>query len=192
MFYPTWTVPQSIIEHEHLDQKIAARPTWASRLGYTVKTLGDGSISIVQQPGPMNSLGDMKIDMPNPHAIYLHDTNQRYLFAHKVRAFSHGCVRTEKAAELGMMMAILSKSITQDRAAEIYKAKKNTRVPIAGSFPVYIAYFTMGVDGTGQLASFDDLYNHDAAVLASFAAPRVAHTTQRTSNQEVIVAPDPL
>jgi murein L,D-transpeptidase YcbB/YkuD len=192
VFYPTWTVPQSIIEHDHLAQKIAARPTWAAREGYTVKTLGDGSISIVQQPGPLNSLGDMKIDMPNPHAIYLHDTNARYLFARKTRAFSHGCVRTENAAVLGMTMAILSKSVTQDRALEIYKAKKNTRVPINGSFPVYIAYFTMGTDITGQLTSFDDLYNHDAAVLASFAAPREAHTTQRTSDQEVIVAPDPL
>ena len=34
----------------------------------------DGSITVVQQPGPGNSLGLMKIDIPNPHAIYFHDT----------------------------------------------------------------------------------------------------------------------
>ena len=192
VFYPTWTVPQSIIEHEHLADKIAAKPAWAAAKGYKVNTLGDGSISIVQQPGTKNSLGEMKIDMPNPHAIYMHDTDARYLFARPVRAFSHGCVRVEKAVELGMTMAILSKSLTQDRALAIYNSHKNTRVPMAQSFPAYITYFTVGVDVNGHLTRFNDLYDRDAAVLTSFAAPREAHTTQRTSDQEVIVAPDPL
>ena len=192
VFYPTWTVPQSIIEHEHLAEKIAAKPAWAAAKGYKVTTLGDGSVSIVQQPGTKNSLGEMKIDMPNPHAIYFHDTDARYLFAHPVRAFSHGCVRVEKAVELGMTMAILSKSRTQDQALAIYNAHKNTRVPMAQSFPAYITYFTVGVDVNGQLTRFTDLYGRDPAVLASFAAPRALHTTQRSSDSEVIVAPDPL
>ncbi len=192
VFYPTWTVPQSIIEHEHLADKIAAKPAWAASHGYTVKTLGDGSISIVQQPGTNNSLGEMKIDMPNPHAIYMHDTDARYLFARPVRAFSHGCVRVEKAVELGMIMAIASKSLTAQQAEAIYRLHKNTRVPMAQSFPAYITYFTVAVDVNGQLTRFTDLYARDPAVLASFANPRALHTTQRTSDQEVIVAADPL
>ena len=192
VFYPTWTVPQSIIEHEHLADKIAAKPAWAASHGYTVKTLGDGSISIVQQPGTNNSLGEMKIDMPNPHAIYMHDTDARYLFARPVRAFSHGCVRVDKAVEVGMTMAILSKSLTQDQALAVYKSHKNTRVPMAQSVPAYITYFTVGVDVNGQLTRFNDLYGRDSQVLASLAAPRALHTNQRSSDQEVIVASDPL
>ena len=192
VFYPTWTVPQSIIEHEHLDDKIAAKPAWAAAQGYTVTRLGDGSVTIVQQPGAKNSLGEMKIDMPNPHAIYMHDTNTRYLFDRPVRAFSHGCVRVEKAVELGMTMAILSKSRTVEQTLAIYNGHKNTRVPMAQTFPAYITYFTVAVDVNGQLTRFTDLYNRDPAVLASFAGPRALHTNQRTSDSEVIVAADPL
>ena len=134
----------------------------------------------------------MKIDMPNPHAIYMHDTDARYLFARPVRAFSHGCVRVDKAVEVGMTMAILSKSLTQDQALAVYKSHKNTRVPMAQSVPAYITYFTVGVDVNGQLTRFNDLYDRDSQVLASLAAPRALHTNQRSSDQEVIVASDPL
>ena len=192
VFYPTWTVPQSIIEHEGLAKKIAANPAWAAKQGFKVTTGGDGSISIVQQPGPMNSLGEMKIDMPNPHAIYLHDTDARYLFARPVRAFSHGCVRTQNAVELGMTIAIITNSLSQDKAGFLHQEHKNIRVPLASSFPAYITYFTFGTGLDGQLTQFTDLYGRDAPVLASFAAPRQLHTTQRTSDEEVIVAADPL
>ena len=192
VFYPTWTVPQSIIEHEGLAKKIAANPAWAARQNFKVTTGSDGSISIVQQPGPMNSLGEMKIDMPNPHAIYLHDTDARYLFARPVRAFSHGCVRTQNAVELGMTIAIITNSLSQDKAGFLHQEHKNIRVPLASSFPAYITYFTFGTGLDGQLTQFTDLYGRDAPVLASFAAPRQLHTTQRTSDEEVIVAADPL
>ena len=192
VFYPTWTVPQSIIEHDHYAEKYAANPNWAVKNNFKVTRQADGSLSFVQQPGTKNSLGEMKIDMPNPHAIYLHDTDARYLFARPARAFSHGCVRVEKAVELGMTIALISKSITQDKAEAIYRTHKNTRVPITTDFPVYIAYFTLGTDEHGQLTRFADLYNHDPAVIASFAAPRALHTTQRTSGSEVIKAEDPL
>ena len=35
--------------------------------------------------------------MPNPHAIYLHDTPSKALFNADIRAFSHGCIRMKNA-----------------------------------------------------------------------------------------------
>ncbi|MFN9578475.1 MAG: L,D-transpeptidase family protein, partial [Novosphingobium sp.] len=64
-------------------------------------------IYVVQQPGPNNALGLMKLDMPNEHAIFLHDTPNRNLFNLAQRALSHGCVRTERATELAITRAIL-------------------------------------------------------------------------------------
>ena len=94
----------------------------------------------------------MKIDMPNPHAIYLHDTPSRGLFNSVNRAYSHGCVRTERAQELGMTMAILGADLTPEQGVEHALSGKYTKVPMTKTFPVYITYFTMAQDITGKLA----------------------------------------
>jgi murein L,D-transpeptidase YcbB/YkuD len=149
-------------------------------------------LTVVQQPGPSNSLGLMKIDMPNPHAIYLHDTPNRNLFNAVNRAFSHGCVRTERAQELGMTMAILGADLTPDKAIELADSGKYNKVQMTKTFPVYITYFTMGQDITGKLTTFADIYQRDASVLASFNRPRALKTTQRSSNEAIIKLDNPL
>ena len=149
-------------------------------------------IVVVQQPGPNNALGLVKIDMPNPHAIYMHDTPNRNLFNAPVRAFSHGCLRTEDAMRLGITMAILGAGITPEQAVEHSQSGKYTKVTMTRHFPVYITYFTMGRDVNGTLASFNDIYERDAPLLASFAKPREMKTDQRTSNEEVIELDNPL
>ncbi len=192
VFNPTWTVPQSIVVGEGLGAKLIGDPASALRQGYAVKRLGDGSISVVQQPGPKNSLGLMKIDMPNPHAIYLHDTPSRGLFNSPTRAFSHGCIRTDKAVELGMIMAMLGTDITPEEAAKKSLAGKYARVVLTKSFPVYLTYFTFGRNVEGNLTKFRDIYTRDASALASFTAPRIAHSQQRSKKEEIIKLDNPL
>src|SRR3712207_326687 len=46
-----------------------------------------------QDPGEINSLGQIRIDMPNKHAVYMHDTPTKRLFAQDARFHSSGCVR---------------------------------------------------------------------------------------------------
>lgn len=192
IFNPTWTVPQSIVKGEGLGAKLLANPGSAERQGYKVTKGADGFVNVVQQPGPGNSLGLMKLDMPNQHAIFIHDTPNRNLFNQDNRALSHGCVRTERAQELGMTMAILGADIDKDAVAQISRSGDYTRVPMTKTFPVYIVYFTYARDVNGELRPFNDLYGRDPAVLKSFSEPRVEHSGQRHSTQEVIVAQDPL
>lgn len=188
VFNPTWTVPQSIIQNENLGEKLMAHP----RAGYKVTRSESGTYTVVQQPGDNNSLGRMKIDMPNPHAIYLHDTPAKALFNTTVRAYSHGCIRTEDALKLGMTIAMVRGGMTADEASELYHSLKYKRVVMKEATPVYITYTTMGLNVNGQMTTYKDIYGRDGAVLTSLHAPRVLHTTQRTSTQEVIVADDPL
>ena len=61
---------------------------------------GDSKILVRQQPGPANSLGRFKFDLPNSDGIYLHDTPKKELFAQDDRNLSHGCVRLEDAQKL--------------------------------------------------------------------------------------------
>ena len=192
VFNPTWTVPQSIVMGEGLGPRLLANPRSAAAQGYKATKGPDGFITVVQQPGPNNALGLMKIDMPNPHAIYLHDTPSRNLFNNVDRAYSHGCIRTERAVELGITMAILGAGMDPAEGAALSDAGKYQRVVMTRTFPVYITYFTMAQDITGKLSRFKDLYGRDGAVLESFAKPREAKTTQRTSDEPVIQLDNPL
>ncbi|MFI4982045.1 MAG: L,D-transpeptidase family protein, partial [Nevskiales bacterium] len=81
-FNPWWYVPPSII-----------RSGGVGKLSYV--HLPGGAVK--QPPGPRNALGKMKIEMPNPYSVYMHDTPARGLFTQAYRAYSHGCVRVGDA-----------------------------------------------------------------------------------------------
>lgn len=187
VFNPTWTVPQSIVKGEGLGAKVLSNPAWARANGYTATEGANGWITVVQQPGPGNSLGRMKLDMPNPHAIFIHDTPAKSLFGQDMRALSHGCIRTEHADELAITMAIVGKGASRDEAVEIAASGKYTKVPLERKWPVYITYFTMGTDVDGRMKTFGDIYDRDAPVLASFDAQRVGNRARVTSEEAVAI-----
>jgi len=192
IFNPTWTVPQSIVKGEGLGARLIGNPARAKIEGYAVTKGADGTITVVQQPGPTNSLGLVKLDMPNPHAIFLHDTPSRNLFNQDFRALSHGCVRTDRAKELAIALAIIGGGKTADEAAEISDSGKYTKVPMASrQMPVYIGYFTMATSIDGLMRSFTDIYGRDTPVIASFTAPRQVKTNQRMIDEKVVAISDP-
>lgn len=150
-FNPWWNVPQSII------------PELGRMHGYQV-TRRDGRLVVRQPPGPRNALGRVKIEMPNAHAIYLHDTPAQALFGRDVRAFSHGCIRTEKVRDFAA--ALLAPAGQWDRAAidAAIETGKTNLVELAEPVPIYIAYFTAAVTGDGEVVSYPDLYGRDPPV----------------------------
>lgn len=197
IYNPTWTVPQSIVKGEGLGAKVLGNPGWARAAGYKATKGENGWITVVQQPGPQNSLGLMKLDMPNEHAIFLHDTPARNLFAQENRALSHGCVRVENAREVAMTMSMLGNMKTKDdipaiqqEVATITASGKYTRYPLANQWPVYLTYFTMASDVDGKMTSFADIYGRDAPVLASFAKPRQQNRARQTDEEVVEIVDD--
>ena len=192
IFNPTWTVPQSIVKGEGLGAQLLGNPARAARQGYKVTKGADGFVTVVQQPGKGNSLGLMKLDMPNPHAIFVHDTPAKALFAAPNRAFSHGCIRAERASELGMLMAMLGGGLTREEGVAHTLSGVYTKVPMTKTFPIYITYFTMARDVSGSMRKFADIYGRDAPVLAAFIKPRTLHTDQRTTSEKVVEIVDDL
>jgi L,D-transpeptidase YcbB len=190
VFNPTWTVPQSIVKGEGLGARVLANPAWGRRNGYVATRGANGFINVVQQPGPGNSLGQMKLEMPNPHAIFFHDTPSRHLFANDFRALSHGCVRTERALELAITMAILGKGATKDEAKALSSSGKYTKVMLEKQWPAYITYFTMASDINGEMATFKDIYNRDAPVLASLDKPRMRNRTNVVDDEVIVIEDD--
>ncbi len=186
IFNPTWTVPQSIVVGEGLGARVMGNPSYARNNGYKAYKTEAGMTVVVQQPGPGNSLGLMKLDMPNPHAIFLHDTPSKSLFNNDNRALSHGCIRTENAMKLAMIMAKGLGGLSSEEAVEIANSREYTRVPLTKELPVYITYFTMARDIDGQMRSFDDIYGRDEPVLASMAAARVPKTGQHKTDEPIV------
>jgi murein L,D-transpeptidase YcbB/YkuD len=59
---------------------------------------------VVQRPSPDNALGQAKFIFPNPHFVFLHDTNHREHFDDQVRTFSSGCIRIEYPMEFARLV----------------------------------------------------------------------------------------
>ncbi len=162
---PWWEVPQSIVA-ESVGRLVRTRPAFAKAQGYVATAATDGR-RIRQAPGPANALGQLKLTMPNPFSVYIHDTPAKSLFDKAVRAFSHGCIRTDRVADLAE--SLLHGSAGWDRQAidTAIASRRTASVELARPLPIYIAYFTAATDDLGQVVQFDDIYRRDGPVIAA-------------------------
>ncbi|KAF0171517.1 MAG: hypothetical protein FD160_3694, partial [Caulobacteraceae bacterium] len=179
---PTWTPPSKIVREELLP-RFRRDPDAAAREGFDAL---DASGNIVphasvdwnarpfpyvlrQRAGAGNALGRVRFDLPNPFAIYLHDTPNRGAFAQADRARSHGCIRV--ADPVGMAESLFGNPAwSRDAINQTIDAGATQRVPLAVATPVYILYLTVNVDETGAVVYADDIYRRDARVLRALDA----------------------
>ncbi len=176
--YPYWNVPRKI-SLEEIIVKAQKDSTYFNRNNYELLTYRKDTVDmstidwnkmnddtftylIRQKGGGYNSLGYVKFIFPNKYAIYLHDTPSKSLFKRELRAFSHGCVRVEKA--LSMASYILksdSNEYTPDSMYAYIKKRKEKSIKLNTTIPVYIYYFTVKGKENGELIFYDDLYGTD-------------------------------
>jgi murein L,D-transpeptidase YcbB/YkuD len=157
---PWWDVPGSIVA-ESVGRLVRTNPAGARAKGYV---WGGGGIR--QAPGPGNSLGQMKLVMPNPFTVYIHDTPSKPLFDESVRAFSHGCIRTQDPFGLAERLLAGVPGWDQARIGRVVASRVSTKVDLAQPVPVYVAYFTAATDGSGAVKLHPDIYGRDKAVVA--------------------------
>ena len=156
---PYWNVPDSIIKKEMLP-KLANDPNYLHRLGYEV-VYKRGRMIVRQPPGERNALGRIKFMFPNDHAVYLHDTPSRALFASARRAFSHGCVRVDDPFRLAEV--VLGQGWSEARVKHLIGGAERT-VFLARPLPIHIEYFTAFVDDGGRLQVREDVYGYSRRV----------------------------
>jgi murein L,D-transpeptidase YcbB/YkuD len=146
---PDWTIPESIAKEEIL-------PKGAAYMAKEHITTKNGRL--VQESGPTSALGLVKFDMDNPHAIYLHDTPAKALFASPERHASHGCSRVYDAVGFARMLAQDEGQLEAfDKALA---TKKETGVPLPNKIPVRLIYQTAYLDG-GKVVFRGDPYGWD-------------------------------
>ena len=146
---PDWTVPESI-ETEEL------RPKGAAYMAS--QNIVEKNGRLVQEPGPKNALGQVKFDMLNDEAIYLHDTPAKALFASEERHSSHGCVRVQDAVGFARLLA--NDQGVLDQFNQALGTGKKTEVPLKSRIPVRLMYHSAFLDG-GRIVFRPDPYGWD-------------------------------
>lgn len=174
VFNPVWIVPNSIARKESLPKFVADSTAFArgryqlTRAGAVVpptpENLADigRTVTLRQLPGPVNSLGRIKLDVAGASAIHLHDTPSRSLFARDVRLLSHGCIRVEHP---GALAELLLRGVWEP--AQVARAARDTvtrAVNLPRPVPVRMLYVTASADSTGTVTFRPDPYGRDAAL----------------------------
>ena len=154
-FAPYWNVPNSILEKEIMPG-INKDPNYLAK--HNMEWVDD---RVRQKPGGNNSLGLVKFMFPNSNNIYLHDTPAKSLFSRDERAFSHGCVRVEKAKELAVAITKEHGNWNESKVDNAMHADHENIFKLKEKIPVYIAYFTAWADDTGNTVFFEDIYKRD-------------------------------
>ena len=177
-FFPYWRVPDSIAqldvaprlikEPEYLAKEQirvlsgnfngpeidATRINWSNFDSKTTK--------LRQDPGPQNALGLVRLDMPNEHGVYMHDTPMKPLFGRYQRAFSAGCVRVEGVFDLAAWIARdEAGGVDRRRVDDILAAGQPMDITLQRPVPVYFVYLTAWANEKGTPEFRPDIYGRD-------------------------------
>lgn len=184
VFRPYWEVPTSILQDEllpeirkdarYLDKNnleiVSATDANAPPVApspESIELLAAGALRLRQRPGEDNSLGLVKLMLPNPHNVYLHSTPAQRLFEQARRTFSHGCIRVSNI--VGLVEYVLRNEggeWTRERIEAAMRdespAGHNRHVFLGKSIPVLVIYGTAVASEDGEVRFFEDIYEHDA------------------------------
>jgi murein L,D-transpeptidase YcbB/YkuD len=190
---PTWTVPTSIIKNEIIP-RMQKDPGYLAREKIRILDASGAEVdpkaidwaseraadyTLRQDSGAANSLGAIRIGMPNKLAVYMHDTPSKRLFGADYRFLSHGCVRVQGVYDFaewllqgvgGGPLGVWDKAALQ---AEI-KAGAREDIKLARPVPVVWVYLTGWSNHDGAANFRDDVYGIDAGGEAAASAEKAA------------------
>lgn len=176
-FFPFWRVPESVAnldliprlrkEPDYL-QKEQIRVLTGSFVGPEIDAtsidwnqVDATKIRFRQDPGERNALGLVRIDMPNEHGVYMHDTPMKPLFEQRGRAFSAGCVRVQNVFDLAAWIGKEEPGFDRRRIDEILSAGKAEDITLTRPLPVHFVYITAWAEPDGRVEFRPDIYGRD-------------------------------
>lgn len=190
--YPQWIPPPSIIMKEILPT-VKKNPAYLEKKGFSLVDKDGNEVDpysvdwskyskgipyrVVQGSGDANALGIMKFVFANKYSVYLHDTNQRYLFGQTNRSLSHGCVRVQEWEKLAFYLlqndsiASGSRSSRADSVKSWLRNKQKRSIALKAKMPVFIRYITCEGRGNG-IVFYDDIYGDDKMLREKYFASK--------------------
>lgn len=183
--YPYWNVPYSISSKEILpaakrnsdyfarhNYKVYRKGELVDPLTVNWKGIRQSSFpfKVVQDPGRSNSLGIIKFDFPNSHSVYFHDTPSKALFGADVRAYSHGCMRTQHPVDLAKIILENDYKDPDDQLEaldsldSIMSRGVHRTIKIADPIPIFVEYTSVARKGQ-EMITYIDIYGRDEEYL---------------------------
>jgi len=186
-FNPYWTVPVSIIRKD-LIPRMQANPNYLAEHKIRIfdkdgnelqaNQIDWNSLDAVNYKfrqdtgGDVNSLGVVRINIPNPYGVYMHDTPEKGIFGDDDRFISSGCIRVQNVRDY---VAWLLKDTTgwdRDHIDEVIRSGEQVDVKLAEPIPVYWVYITAWATPDGLVEFRDDIYQRDGlGSIASIQMP---------------------
>lgn len=178
-FNPYWTVPRSIIRKDLVPQARLYAKRGKDLLSTYRITAFDGSGRALsgkninwnspavynyryrQDPWKQNSMGFVKINFHNRHAVYMHDTPSKSLFGHNIRAHSSGCIRVQNVKNLVSWILRDNGDWGLNRIESIKQSGDRADVSVKKQVPVYFVYITAWATQDGMVHFRRDLYRRD-------------------------------
>jgi murein L,D-transpeptidase YcbB/YkuD len=183
LIYPYWNVPYSIAWKEILpmvqrDTNYLHRHNFEviSGKGEVVRNLGKLNwkkynkdhlpIRFRQRIGDENSLGIVKFNFNSKYDVYMHDTNSKRYFKTFYRYQSHGCIRLERYMEMArFLIRDDTLKIPYDTLNAYFVREEQKKINLRKPLPIYVRYFTAGVDSLNELQLFLDVYRKDRQMM---------------------------
>ena len=175
-FNPYWNAPVSIVRKD-LIPKLLQDPDAMAKMNVRVfdgfngpeidPHLVDWSVTPAdryffrQDPGDQNAMASVKINFPNTHNVYLHDTPARELFGQNARFVSSGCIRVDQVHVL--VDWILSGQGGFDISAIETIAASGERMdqPVRDGPDIRLMYLTAWASEDGAIHFRPDIYDLD-------------------------------
>lgn len=178
---PGWTLPPTIKQEDYIP-KLRENPEWLTEQGVKIYSswdrdaqpidpttidwnyLSDNEIKAMRfykNAGSANPLGKYRFLMNNRYDIYLHDTNQKYLFNRSARAKSSGCVRVFDPRRIAEFLLKDNPDWTSEKIDAVLAGGKTYNVGAKRSIPVYFDYKTAWLDEGKKLVLGHDIYGLD-------------------------------
>lgn len=174
-FNPFWTVPASIIRKD-LIPKMQKDPNYLS--DNKIRVFNSAGVEVApnainwnsmeatqykfrQDPGgDVNSLGFIRINIPNPHGVYMHDTPAKGIFGDDFRFVSSGCVRVQNVRDYVAWLLKDTAGWDRDRIDDVIRSGERVDARIVQPVPVYWIYVTAW-SNDGLIQFRDDIYQRD-------------------------------
>ncbi|MBV9537606.1 MAG: L,D-transpeptidase family protein [Acidisphaera sp.] len=174
-FNPYWTVPVSIVRRD-LIPKMQAEPDYLTKnririfdphknelQPQQINWYSEEAVNyqFKQDPGDFNSLGSIRMNFPNPHQVYMHDTPLKNLFGEDFRFHSSGCVRVQNVRELVYWLLSTTTGWSRAEIDQVIRNGERKDARLVPPVPLYWVYITAWAAADGIAQFREDIYNRD-------------------------------